>query len=102
VTEPRATSETPSDECGLDRYTKLKIAVESGQLAENAPESNLWLQIHRILTPHFFDVQVLGTDGKPASGAYAYLTQTNRAGIAGQHGATHTNSEGRGSPSGVK
>jgi hypothetical protein len=53
------------------------------------------IQIHHILKPHPFDVQVLGNDGRPAN-AYIYLTQTNRAPIVGPHGVTHTDAQGRG------
>jgi len=52
------------------------------------------IHIRRSLTPRFFEVQVLEPNGKPASSAYAYLTQTNQAPIVGS-GATDANAEGR-------
>jgi hypothetical protein len=59
------------------------------------------IQIHHVLTPRFFEVQVLGADGKAASGAYAYLTQMDRAPIVG-HSVTHMDSEGHARLSGFE
>ena len=63
-------------------------------VANYAELADIDIQIHRTLRPRFFQVQVLGPDGKPASGAYAYLTQTNQTEIAGQHGVSHVDAEG--------
>lgn len=75
--------------------TETEAGATPLNVLDHAELTAIDIQIHRILPPHFFEVQVLGTDGEPARGAYVHLTQTNRAPIAGQHGVTHTNSEGR-------
>ena len=53
------------------------------------------LHINRTLTPIYINLQVFRSTGEPAAGAYAYLTQTNQAGLAGEHGVTHLDSAGR-------
>jgi hypothetical protein len=54
------------------------------------------IQIHRVLKPRFFDVQVLGAEGKPAVGAYVFLTQKDREDIAGNCcGVIKVDSQGR-------
>jgi hypothetical protein len=63
-------------------------------VADYADLADIDIQIHRTLRPRFFEVQVLGPDGKPAIGAYAYLTQTNQTEIAGQHGVSHVGADG--------
>lgn len=52
------------------------------------------IQVHRVLKPRFFSVQVLYADGKPAVGAYVFLTQKDREGEAGS-GLAYVDSEGR-------
>jgi hypothetical protein len=74
--------------------TEIEAEAKALNIPDHAELTAIDIRIHRILTPHFFKVQVLGTDGEPATGAYAYLTQTNRTGIVGPHGVTHTNSDG--------
>ena len=75
--------------------TEIEAGATPLNVLDHAELMAIDIQIHRILPTHFFEVQVLGTDGEPAKGAYVHLTQTNRTRIAGQHGVTHTNSEGR-------
>jgi len=54
------------------------------------------IQIHRVLKPRFFDVQVLDAEGKPAVGAYVFLTQKDREDIAGKCcGVINVDSQGR-------
>jgi hypothetical protein len=54
------------------------------------------IQIHRVLKPRFFDVQVLNANGKPATSAYVFLTETDREQIAGNCcGVTQVDSQGR-------
>jgi hypothetical protein len=54
------------------------------------------IQVHRVLKPRFFNVQVLYTDGKPAVGAYVFLTQKDREDIAGKCcGVINVDSQGR-------
>lgn len=62
-------------------------------VADGVEVPNTDIQIHRILTPRYFEVEVVWPNGKPASGAYAYLTQTNQAPIVDS--APHTNADGR-------
>jgi hypothetical protein len=63
-------------------------------VADYAELADINIQIHRTLRPRFFEVQVLEPDGRPASGACAYLTQVNKEGIAGRHGVSHVDAEG--------
>jgi hypothetical protein len=54
------------------------------------------IQIHRVLKPQFFNVQVLDAKSNPAVGAYFYPTQTDREGIAGKCcGVLNVDSQGR-------
>lgn len=54
------------------------------------------IQIHRVLKPRFFNVQVLDPEGRPAVGAYVFLTQKDREDIAGKCcGITNVDSQGR-------
>jgi len=75
---PEAESETGATTLGIADGTEL---------------TDIDIHIRRILTPRYFEVQVLLPSGKTASGSYAYLTQTNQAPIVG-FGVTHTNAEG--------
>jgi hypothetical protein len=54
------------------------------------------IQIHRVLQTRFFNVQVLDAEGKPAIGAYVFLTQRDREDIAGECcGVINVDSQGR-------
>jgi hypothetical protein len=54
------------------------------------------IRIHRVLKPRSFDVQVLDAEGKPAVGAYVFLTQKDRESIAGKCcGVINVDSQGR-------
>jgi hypothetical protein len=72
--------------------------TESGattlEVADDAELTDIDIHVRRTLTPRFFEVQVLGLNGKAASGAYAYMTQTNQAPIVG-HAVTHASTEGK-------
>jgi hypothetical protein len=71
--------------------------TESGatavDVADDVEVADIDIQIHRTLTPRYSEVKLMWANGKPASGAYAYLTQSNQAPVLG--GVTHTNAEGR-------
>jgi hypothetical protein len=63
-------------------------------ITDNAEVTDVDIHIGRTLIPRYFDVQAILPSGKPASGSYVYLTQTNRAPIVG-YGVTHTNPDGK-------
>ena len=71
--------------------------TESGATAVNVADGveirNTDIQIHRTLKPRVFEIEVVWPDGKPASGAYAYLTQTNQEPMVDS--APYTNASGR-------
>lgn len=76
---------------------ETESGARSLRIVDHTLLTGIDIRIHRVLTPRLFDVQVLSEDGKPASEAYAYLTQTDRVPIAGSDGGviTHADSGGR-------
>ena len=74
--------------------TETEAEAKALDLADGVELTNIDIHILRTLTPRYFDVQVLLPNGKVATGAHAYLTQTNEAPMAGR-GITFTDAEGK-------
>jgi len=74
--------------------TETEAEAKALDIADGAELTDIDLHIHRTLTPRYFEVQVLLSNGNVATGAHAYLTQMNQAPIAGR-GITHTDPAGK-------